>query len=150
MVIVFILQLVTLILLLNHHKEISQELEKDFGKKWTSNDIDGFTHLMQRSLSCCGLTSKSEYGGQIPISCCPQHETNCDETNSYEVNCKDAFTERNGGLLDSSNWDLIKHIDIGRIIVIVFGILLETMAFQFIIVILGCCIMNFIYDSRFF
>ena len=149
MLVILILQIVIFALLLKHHKEISQELDKDFVKKWISKD-DGFIHKMQKSLSCCGLTSKSEYESKIPNSCCPHHETKCDETNAYETNCKDAFRSLTGGFLDHNDWEFIKHVEIGRIIVVIVGILVESILFQCISVILSCCIMNFIYDSKFF
>lgn len=149
MLIVLILQIVVFGCLFKYHKEISQELHKDFVEKWTSKD-NVFIHKMQKSLSCCGLTSKSEYINNIPNSCCPNHETKCDATNAFDINCKDAFRTISGGLLDHNDWEFTKNVEAGRIIVIIVGILMETMLFQFISVTLSCCIMNFIYDSKYF
>lgn len=149
MMVVLLLQCVIFGLLLKYHKEISEELDKDFIKKWTSQD-DSFVHKMQSSLSCCGLTSRSEYVKNMPNSCCPPYETKCDETTAYKTNCKDAFRSTNGGFLDRNNFEFLKHVEVGRIIVVIVGILVETMFFQCVTVIISCCIMNFIYDSKFF
>lgn len=149
MLIVLILQIAIFGSLLKYHKEISQELHKDFVQKWTSKD-DDFIHEMQKSLSCCGLSSKSEYDSNMPNSCCPNHETKCDITNAFDINCKDAFHTLNRGLLDPNDWEFTRNLEAGRIIVIIVGLLMESMLFQFISVILSCCIMNFIYDTKYF